>query len=203
MFSGLVEQVSPALELFAENHHLRLALKRPAAFRSLKEGDSFCVDGVCLTLEKYNSKKMFFSAGPETLKITGWTAAGLKSKMFNLERSLTLQSPIGGHFVTGHVDGLALAKNIKKRGDSRIIQIQIPPEFKCFFWRKAYIALNGVSLTVNHIKGRVLELCLIPKTLKSTNLSSVKTGDLLNFEVDYMSRPLAHGFSALVKKLSR
>ena len=201
MFSGLVEQTSPVLEVKAQPQLIYLVLKRPSVYDSLKEGDSLCVDGVCLTLDKLNKKTMSFGLGPETLKVTDWTSAKLKNKTLNLERSITLQSAIGGHFLTGHVDGLALVRQIKKQGESTIVQIRIPKEFKDFFWKKGYIAINGVSLTVNDVKGNNLELCLIPKTLKLTNLSSIKKGDLLNFEVDYISRSLVHGFKALSKKL--
>lgn len=202
MFSGLVEQTSLALELKSTKHLIRLVLKRPASFDSLKEGESICVDGLCLTLEKFNAEKMVFALGPETLKIINWTPEKLKDKIFNLERSITLQSTIGGHLLTGHVDGLALVKQIKKQGESLIVQIQVPSKFKNFFWEKGYIALNGVSLTVNKVKDRTLELCFIPKTLKMTNLSYIKKGDLLNFELDYMSRFFIHAFEAFCKKLS-
>ena len=201
MFSGLVEQTSPVLEVKAQLNFIQLLLKRPSSYTSLKDGESVSVDGVCLTLEKFDKKTMAFGLGPETLKITGWTPKKLKNKVFNLERSLTLQSAVGGHLLTGHVDGLALVKQVKKQGESLIVQIQTPVKFKSFFWKKGYIALNGVSLTINELKGNNLELCLIPKSLKLTNLSHIKKGDLLNFEVDYMSRFFVHGFEALYEKL--
>ena len=201
MFSGLIEQISPALKVSAKDQNLHLILKRPPAFQNLKEGESICVDGVCLTLEKFDNEKMFFSAGPETLKITHWTEGSLKNKTFHLERSLTLQSAMGGHLVTGHVDGLALVQKVKPQGDSRIVQLQVPKKFKNFFWKKGYIALNGISLTINQIQHNSLELCLIPKTLQLTNLSHIKKGDLLNFEVDYMSRPLVGILKSFYKQL--
>ncbi len=201
MFSGLIDQTSQALAIKNQNKIIQLILKRPYNYKTLKEGESISVDGVCLTLEKFNNKTMTFSLAPETLKITKWTLKKLKHKLFNLERSLTLQSAIGGHLLTGHVDGLALVKQVKKQGGSAIVQIKIPKKFKNFFFKKGYIALNGASLTINHIKGDVLEICLIPKTLKLTNLSFIKKGDLLNFEVDYMSRLFVNGFFTLSKKL--
>ena len=201
MFSGVVEQISPVLELKTQSKNIKLLLRRPAAYSSLKEGESISVEGVCLTLESFDKKTMVFSLGPETLKITGWTSKKLKKKTCNLERSITLQSPIGGHLLTGHIDGLAMVKQIKKQGGSLIVQIEIPGEFKNFFFKKGYIALNGVSLTINKLKGSCLEICLIPKTLKLTNLSYIKKGDLLNFEVDYMFRFFVHGFEAFYKKV--
>ena len=202
MFSGLVEQMSPVLEVRAKSKIIELLLKRPEDYSSLKEGESISVDGVCLTLESFDEEKMAFSLGPETLKITGWTSENLKNKVFNLERSITMQSVLGGHLLTGHLDGLAVVKQVEKQGDSFIVQLEVPKEFKNFFFRKGYIALNGVSLTVNELKERCLEICLIPKTLELTNLSHIKKGDLLNFEVDYISRFFTYNFQNVHKKMT-
>lgn len=201
MFSGLVEQTTSALEVKATDHLLKLTLKRPSSFKSLQEGESICVNGVCLTLESFDESKMLFSLAVETLKITKWTAEDLKNKTFNLEASLTLQKAVGGQLLTGHVDGLAEVKEIKEKGDSRILKVQVPRRFKDFFWSKGYIALNGVSLTINKVRGQTLELCLIPKTLELSNLSQIKVGELLNFEVDYASRAFVSGAKAFYKKL--
>ena len=197
MFSGIIEATAPALKIHSAPHLIRLALKRPPAFQALKEGESVSVDGVCLTLESFDSEKMAFGLGPETLKITGWTEKSLKGRLFNLERSLTLQKPLGGHFVTGHADGLARAGKIQSLGESRLARIKIPEDFACFFWKKSYIALNGASLTVNQAEGPWLEVCLIPQTLKLTNLSLLKEGESLIFEADCMTRPLARALQAL------
>ena len=152
------------------------------------------MDGVCLTLESFGPKKMVFGMGPETLRATGWTARNLQGRLMNLERSLTLQKAVGGHLITGHVDGLAQVMSLKKQGESLIAKIKVPEDFSLFFWKKAYIALNGVSLTVNQADGPWLEICLIPKTLELTNLRELKKGSRLNFEADYMARPLIAAF---------
>ena len=199
MFSGVVEQICPVVSLKSQGSLIELILKRPTSYRALKEGESVSVDGVCLTLEKFDKKTMTFNLGPETLKITCWTVEKLKNKRFNLERSITLQSAIGGHLLTGHVDGLACVSYITKQGKSRIVKVKIPKQFTKFFLKKGYIALNGVSLTINQIRGRTLELCFIPKTLKLTNLSFVQLGDFLNFEVDYMSRLFINSFKIFCK----
>ena len=200
MFSGLVEQTSAVAHIQTLLKNIQIVLKRPSSYKFLKEGESLSVDGVCLTLESFDKKNMFFTLGPETLKITKWTPQKIKKKIFNLERSLTLQSAVGGHLLTGHVDGLALVRKVEKKGKSLLVQVKIPSEFKHFFWKKAYIALNGVSLTVNSVQGACIELCLIPKSLELTNLSHIKRGDRLNFEVDYLSRAFVHSFKAFCKK---
>lgn len=190
MFSGLVQETSLALKIEERENLLKLFLKKPSAFSDLKKGESIAVDGVCLSLVDFDGSGMSFDLAPETLKITGWKASWLKNKSFNLERSLSLQSALGGQILTGHVDGKALVQKIEKKGDSRLLFIEIPEEFKKFVFYKGYLALNGVSLTVNQVRDLKLEFCLIPDTLRRSNLSTVAEGDLLNFEIDYISRCL-------------
>ena len=201
MFSGLVTAVSSVLEVKEKDSLLQLVLKRPDSFKNLKEGESIAVDGVCLTLKNFDEQSMSFDLAPETLKITGWTASYIKDKTFNLEPSLSLQTAVGGQILTGHVDALAQVMRLKKKGESCLLTVQIPKSFKAFVYKKGYLALNGVSLTVNKLKKNNVELCLIPETLKRSNLSLIKEGDRLNFEVDYMSRFLVNAFQALSRKI--
>ena len=191
MFSGLIQATTTPIKVSLLQECLQLELKRPQSFKSLKEGESIAVDGLCLTLEKFDSQKMIFKLSVETLKITKWTPQKLKNRTFNLERSLTLKQALGGHLLTGHIDGLARVMSAKKKGKSLILKVKIPSSYKPFFTKKGYIALNGLSLTVNKTQNSSVEVCLVPKTLKLTSLSQVKKGDLLNFEVDYLARIVA------------
>ena len=202
MFSGLVSDTSSPLEVKGGDSLLKLRLKRPDSFKNLETGESIAVDGVCLTLESFDEKSMCFDLGPETLKVTGWIAEKIKNKTFNLERSLSLGSALGGQILTGHVDDLAQVIQTQKQGESSLLTVELPKKFKDFIWEKGYLALNGVSLTVNKIKKTQVELCLIPETLKRTNLSLIKQGDSLNFEIDYMSRPIVSAFQNIYKKFS-
>ena len=201
MFSGLVTATSSVLKVQERDSLLKLVLKRPDDFKELKTGESIAADGLCLTLESFDEQSMSFDLGPETLKVTGWTSEKIKNKNFNLEQSLSLQSALGGQILTGHVDDLAQVIQVQKQGESCLLTVQIPKKFTVFVWEKGYLALNGVSLTVNEIKKNNVELCLIPETLKRTNLSIIKEGDVLNFEVDYMSRSFVNVFQNLYKKI--
>lgn len=201
MFSGLVTAVASVVKVKESESLLELVLKRPSDFKELKTGASIAVDGVCLTLKSFDEQSMTFDLGPETLKVTGWTAQKIKDKVFNLEPSLTLQDRLGGQVLTGHVDGLALVTQIKKEGESFLLTVQIPKQFKIFLWEKGYLALNGVSLTVNKIKKTKVDLCLIPETLKRSNLSLIKVGDHLNFELDYMGRSSINAIQSFYKKI--
>ena len=155
------------------------------------------MDGVCLTVENMSENDMAFALGPETLKITKWNQKFLQNKKFNLEKALTFNQVIGGHFVTGHVDSTAKVLEYHREGETAFLKIKLPDGFEKFFRKKGYIALNGVSLTVNEASDRNLSFCLIPKTLEKTNLLHLKPGDKVNFEVDYFARLFIQGFEYL------
>ena len=188
MFSGIVLASSSCLRV--ENHLAgwRIFFKITHELKDMREGDSLSVDGVCLTVESLKNKEISLFLGAETLKITGWNESILKNKKFNLEPSLKMGGFIGGHILSGHVDGLATVTKFEDVDAGWSLALEIPKDYLCFFWKKAYIALNGVSLTVNEVKGSEIKLCLIPKTLEKTNLSDIQVGDKLNFEVDYLAR---------------
>ena len=187
------------LEVTDHKEQLKIQVEKPNQpdFFDLKTGDSVAVDGVCLTLEECSPKIMSFHLAYETVKITGWNKEKLKTRKINLEPALRMGDFIGGHFISGHVDGMAEVLDCVVKGDSLLMEIKIPDEFKNYFWRKSFIALNGVSLTVNEVKDNRLSICLVPETLKRTNLSDQASGKLLTFEVDSWSRALVSTLKSL------
>ena len=200
MFSGIITECLKCLDCKASNHLMRVTFLKPSSYKNLTEGDSVSVDGVCLTVEKLLKDTMIFSIGPETLKITQWQESTFQEKKFNLEQALAFYQPVGGHLVAGHVDGLAQVISCTEKGESKEMKVKLPQGFQKFFWKKAYIALNGASLTVNNITGNTLDVCLIPKTLEKTNLNSVKEGDRLNFEVDSLTRLFVQSFENILSR---
>lgn len=192
MFTGIVKSVCPVLEVTEHKEQLKIRVEKPNQpdFSNLKTGDSVAVDGVCLTLEECLPETIRFHLAYETLKITGWDKEKLHNRKVNLEPALKMGDFIGGHFISGHVDEMAEVLKCTKKGDSLLMEIRIPDEFKNYFWNKAFITLNGVSLTVNEVKDSRLSICLVPETLKRTNLSDQVVGSLLTFEVDSWSRAL-------------
>ncbi len=192
MFSGIVKKVEPIVGVRSCGRELKIQVRRPQmkCFSNLKLGESVAVDGVCLTLEKLSSKMMQFHLGEETLNITGSIYWKQKNRLINLELPLRMGQFVGGHFVSGHIDGMAQiisvqranqvvrskkarsVRNFMKSG-SFVIELKLPNKFKDFFWNKCFIALNGVSLTVNKVIKNKLSVCLIPETLKCTNLGSI------------------------------
>lgn len=192
MFSGIIEEKSIVTDVAERPGFLNISLARPSGFDDLTAGDSIAVDGVCLTLEKFDLKTLIFALGPETLKITGWLPQSVKGRVVNLERSLKLGDRIHGHLVTGHVDAIGFIKALTPIGETLTMKIGYPPKLGPYIWPKGSIAINGVSLTINSVTQEFFEVGLIPETLKRTNLGEMKIGDQVNLEADNLARGLVH-----------
>lgn len=194
MFSGIVESVQPLLKVRkGQGQLVRFDLKKPSEFNDLKIGDSIAVNGICLTVEAFSDQEITFALAAETLKILGETedsAEKLIGKYFNLERSMKFGDRIHGHLVTGHVDSLGKVVRSDKVGENLFLDVEVQESIAPFIWRKGSITLNGVSLTINEIAGNVLSVCLIPETIKRTNLGHYKLGEFLNVEPDYFAKGL-------------
>ena len=193
MFTGIVSHVSSVLSTQERDHVLELKLSRPADWKNIHPGDSIAVNGVCLTLEKADSSSITFALGRDTLETTGWTIKKLENQKMNLEPALKVGDPIGGHWVTGHVDGLAVVESAVLYGENQFLTIALPEKFQSFLLKKGFIALNGVSLTVQEVlKTGQARLGIVPETLKRTNLSQIKDKDKVTFEICYFTRILRH-----------
>lgn len=193
MFSGIVEACASVSRVEPGDGVLRIFLSRPTDFNDLKAGDSVAVNGVCLTIEEPLGELMRFALAAETLQLTRWKAETLKGRSLNVERSLRWNDRIHGHLVTGHVDGVGSVKAIQAEGsESRRLWIKLEPQLMPYLWSKGSVALNGVSLTVNRVEQDAFEVCLIPETLKRTNLESLAVGDEVLIEVDNMARGLVN-----------
>lgn len=188
MFSGIVETTSRVLATHARDEVLELRVQRPAGFDDLSVGDSIAINGICLTVERYNEQEIQFALGPETIRVTGWTAERVQSMRFNVERSLRVGDRIHGHLVTGHVDAVTHVVARSQEGETLRLEIAIPDQLKLFIWPKGSIALNGVSLTINQVTATAFSVGLIPETLKRTQLNDLEVGTLVNLEVDNMAR---------------
>lgn len=192
MFSGIVETITPIVEVQTLDGLIRVSVARPEPFNDLKVGDSICFDGVCLTVENFTQAEIRFALAAETLHITGWTTENLKDRLVNLERSLSYGDRIHGHLVTGHVDGAGRVQDKWRDGESLWYRIGFPEEMMPYFWRKGSVAMNGVSLTINSVENHSFTICLIPETCKRTNLESLEVGHKVMLEVDQFARGLIH-----------
>ena len=176
MFTGIVQAVGRVEKL----KPLQVATGRlPLA--DVRIGDSVCVQGCCLTVVKKAKRKLWFDVSKETLRVT----AGLERPgEVNLEKSLGLGDKLGGHLVTGHVDGVGRLVEIK----GSEYTFKAPKDLNRYIARKGSICVDGVSLTVNRIKGSTFELNLIPHTLAVTTLGRLAPGSRVNLEIDLIAR---------------
>ena len=176
MFTGIVQAVGRI-----EKHNpLRIKAGRlPLA--DVRIGDSICVQGCCLTVVKKAKGRLSFDVSSETLSVT----AGLdRPGAVNLEKSLALGDRLGGHLVTGHVDGVG--RVVGKKGS--VYTFEAPKNLARYIARKGSVCVDGVSLTVNRVRGAKFEVNLIPHTLKVTTLGRLARGSKVNLEVDLLAR---------------
>lgn len=192
MFSGIVEARSKVKKISQLKSSIRIQIDRPKSFKDIKIGDSISTNGVCLTVEAMTPKTIQFCLGTETLQVLGSKFSYWQTYPVNLERSLQFGQRVHGHLVTGHVDASARITKSFADGECWQMQIEFPKELAAYFWKKGSVCLNGVSLTVNQVlkvgKTYRLEVCLIPETMKSTNLTQYQVNDYLNIEADYLAK---------------
>ncbi len=183
MFSGIVQEFSKKTEVKSKDYGINLSVRVTKKFtKGLKKGDSVAVNGVCLTVKKFNSDTINFDVIHESLKLTNLKS--LNSELpLNLERSLKMGDEIGGHLVSGHVHSKGKILDFKKSKDT-LLKIELPKSIKGYILKKGYVALNGISLTVVNVDNKSFSVSLIPETLENTNLKFLKKGDLLNIEAD-------------------
>ena len=193
MFSGIVESVQPIKTVEAAPGVVRIQVQKPEEFNDLKIGDSISTNGVCLTVENFDNEHMTFALAAETLNVLKLKADSLKNQKVNLERSLRFGDRIHGHLVTGHVDSLAVVKRAASEGESWFMDVEVQDSILPYIWNKGSITLHGVSLTVNNVQNNLVSVCLIPETLKRTNLGEFKEGDMINVEPDYMAKAIING----------
>ncbi|MCI0465916.1 MAG: riboflavin synthase [Beijerinckiaceae bacterium] len=194
MFTGINSDMGEVLrvEAGAERNRLRIACSYPA--ESIAQGASIACSGICLTVtacgERGKGSWFEADAGAETLART--TARSWKQgTRLNLERALRVGDELGGHLVTGHVDGIAEIVAIEDFDGMRRIELSAPSSLARFIAEKGSVALDGTSLTVNRVEANNFSVLLIPHTLKFTTWGGMQAGALVNLEVDLMARYVA------------
>jgi riboflavin synthase len=190
MFTGIIQNTAKVIRRRKADGQIHFVFKlRHPEKRPLERGESIAVNGVCLTAARCG--KDFFEADVvrETLQATtlGLLEAGSE---VNLERSLRWGDSLSGHFVTGHVDAKARILKIEKEKKNRTFSIESPKSLLPFFALKGSVALDGISLTIQGLSATSLRIAIVPHTLRNTTLSQKKPGDLVNLEVDLISRYL-------------
>lgn len=194
MFTGIVSDVGRVVAVERRNDVRRFAIESVYEAGSIPIGASIACGGVCLTViarEPAGEGSRFdVEAAPETLALTTVADWDVGTPM-NLERSLRLGDELGGHLVSGHVDGLALIVSRDDLGETTRFEFEAPPELARFIAQKGSVALDGTSLTVNTVDGNRFSCLLIPHTLQVTTWGARRAGDRVNLEIDTMARYVA------------
>ncbi len=188
MFTGIIQDQVQIIKRQAAQGQVRLTL-RPRKRARLKLGDSVAINGVCLTVSGLNGRTFQADIVRETLAATHLGALQ-RGDYANFEPSLKYGDRIGGHFVTGHVDGCGNLKHIEKKKKNIWLSVRVPRLIIRFIAVKGSVALDGVSLTVQKIKGSTLTVAIIPHTYRVTTLGQKKIGDPVHIEVDQTMRYL-------------
>lgn len=187
MFTGLVEDVGRVRRWQMRQRSGILTLATKLSLRELRIGSSIAVNGACLTVVEKSKSGFSVDVSPETLKRTNFDKMK-PGDLVNLERSLRLSDRLGGHLVTGHVDGTATVDEIKKKGDFIFFSFRVAEPIFSLIVSKGSIAVDGISLTVNEHERKYFSVAVIPFTLNHTNLRTRRLGDRVNIEVDIIAR---------------
>ncbi|MCR4662806.1 MAG: riboflavin synthase [Endomicrobiaceae bacterium] len=181
MFTGITEDIGKVTNITDSQIQIETCLN------DIKTGDSVAVNGVCLTVTEIKGKNLSFDYSPTTSDITN--ISSLKKNSFvNLERALTLQTRLGGHIVSGHIDTSTKIVDIKKSGNFYFISFAVNEEIKKYIVKKGFIAIDGISLTVAETNERVFSVTMIPETFNKTIFHTRKEGDIVNIEIDVFAK---------------
>jgi len=190
MFTGLIQTTGSIAAIGSRSNYKLLTIKPDNLFDNIEMGESIAVDGCCLTVTKFDKKSFTVEASPESVKTT-IIAKYNSGNIVNLERALLPTDRLGGHMVSGHVDCLGEIKDIKKIGDSIELSIKYPDEFDSYLIPKGSIAINGISLTINKLKDKILTVNVIPHTHQATTIHNFKRGININLEFDMIGKYVA------------
>jgi riboflavin synthase len=192
MFTGLIEDVGRIANLRRKNGAAVLTVRTRLPLRPMALGASIAVNGACLTVMKKLDSAFMVDVSPETLARTNLAELSIGG-LVNLEQPMRLQERLGGHLVTGHVDGVGEVASIRKQGDFTVFDFRLSPVLGRFLVSKGSVAVDGISLTVNDCRNTRFSVAIIPFTLQHTNLQGRRVGDKVNIETDLIGK-YVHSF---------
>ncbi len=187
MFTGLIEEVGRTLWIRATDRGTELQIEAPRLAGRVAVGDSIAVNGCCLTVRSQRPPQLTFDLLDETLDRTNLKNLRREGPI-NLERALSANGRIGGHFVQGHIDCTAQVISFEQNGTDHRLEIQIPAEFAHYAAYKGSIAINGISLTIAETLTQSIAVWIIPHTRRHTTMDAVRAGDLVNVEFDILAK---------------
>lgn len=199
MFTGIVEELGEIAGRHPSREGLVFTIKGKVVLQDLKIGDSICVNGVCLTATKISPPLFNADVMPETLRRS--TLHSLRAgDQVNLERALTPSSRLGGHFVSGHIDGVGKITEKRTEGNAILVSFTAPHELMSYIVEKGSIAVDGISLTVVEAGENFFSVSLVPHTADLTTLGFKNPGGEVNLEVDMLAKYIEKQLQAFLKK---
>jgi riboflavin synthase len=189
MFTGIIQAVGTVASLERKGGDVELAVAccSDLGLQSVQIGDSIAVSGCCLTVTRLDADRFWADVSRETLTVTTLGALEVGARV-NLEKALVAGQPLGGHYVTGHVDGIGRVVEIRSDARSTRVVFEVPAELSRYIARKGSVCVDGVSLTVNGVTDTQFDVNLIPHTLQVTTLGTCHPGKAVNIEVDVIAR---------------
>jgi riboflavin synthase len=191
MFTGIIEETGKVVEIREGKEAIRLIVRARVCARGAKAGDSIAVNGCCLTVAEISRPVHGALFHFDLLRET-WTRTNLQflreDSLVNLERSLSANGRLGGHFVTGHIDGTGTITRWEREGKDHVLEIAGPPDVLRYVVFKGSIAVDGISLTVAGVTDRGFRIWIIPHTFEVTALRERKLGDAVNLEADILGK---------------
>ncbi|MGZ5089681.1 MAG: riboflavin synthase [Burkholderiales bacterium] len=186
MFTGIIAAVGRIAEVTRTTGGIKLRIDAGSLqLDDVALGDSIAVSGVCLTVVSLHTNAFDVDVSQETLScVAGFERGGA----VNLEKALRLADRLGGHLVSGHVDGVGVVERFEPLGDNRLLDIALPPDLGKYVARKGSVAVDGVSLTVNDVSATRFTVNLIPHTIANTNFAALRPGARVNIEIDLLAR---------------
>lgn len=191
MFSGIIEEIGRVRQAQHRLGGLSLEIEARAVLADLQPGESIAVNGVCLTVTSLSERAFRADVMPQTARLTtlGRLCAGQR---VNLERALRLGDRIGGHLVTGHIDGKGKVVERFPEGNAIVLRIEAPRELAAYLIPRGSVAVDGVSLTIARCQGSTFLVSLIPHTASVTTLGCLRPGQEVNLEADMIAKHVAH-----------
>jgi len=191
MFTGIIKEVGKIKNISGSGESRAIEISCSSIISDIKKGDSISVNGCCLTVTGFTRNSFTADLSGTTVSTTNFASAKIND-FLNLENSLKTVDRFGGHFVSGHIDGVAEIAGIKNSGNSYIFEIKPPGSLSVFIAPKGSVCLDGISLTVADINEGIFTVSVIPHTYEYTTLKYKKSGDFLNIEADIIARYIAN-----------
>jgi riboflavin synthase len=187
LFTGLVEEIGIVEAVAKSTKSARITIKASTVLEGTKLGDSICTNGVCLTVTEFSNNRFSVDVMAETMRRSNLNTFSPGEKV-NLERALRLGDRLGGHIVSGHIDGMGTISSFEKEDNAVWITIAASQEILKYIVKKGSIAIDGVSLTVAYVDKDVFKVSIIPHTKDMTTLLRKKIGDIVNLECDVVGK---------------